>query len=164
MYVFYVSRTGGTKHFVGQHLLPALRRYPAVLSGDPEGALSRGPRAVCASSLEELDGALGEMGDREPYLVVFPVYARRDYESGELINTVPREVRGLVERLGYPPVGAVVGGNRTFGPAFGVVNPLELPGVPVLGRFELSGTREEGETAARALQSVALVSDGVSES
>lgn len=163
MYVFYVSRTGGTKHFVGQHLLPALRHYPAVLSGDPEGALTRGPRAVCASSSEELEGALGEMGDREPYLVVFPVYARRDYESGELVNTVPREVRLLVERVGYPPVGAVVGGNRTFGPAFGVVNPSELPGVPVLCRFELSGTREEGETAARALQSVAFVSDGVSE-
>lgn len=164
MYVFFVSRTGGTKHFVGQHLLPALRKYPAILAHDPEGALTRGPRAVNASSSLALNGALDKMGDREPYLVVFPVYARRDYESGELINTVPREVRELVERLGYPPVGAVVGGNRTFGPAFGAVNPLELPDVPVLARFELSGTREAGEAAARALQSVAFVSDEVSES
>ena len=155
MNIVYYSRTGNTHHFVNEHLIPAMRLHPFRWPGDDNPrAVIEGPNPVQLMA----DSPSGEeTGHYPPFLpgkslVVFPIYAREDFETGEMRGTVPKCIQDFIERNRDNIVGAIAVGNRTFGRKYGYVNPEELYGVEHVDVVEMSGTRDEANRISDAIR------------
>lgn len=150
MKIVYYSHAGNTERFVHNRLLPALKDNPFNWD-DGEGYKAPTARRLEAAGPQRpSDEYLKEDSD-EKVVVVFPIYARGDYETGEVKDTVPQVIKQYVEANRSQVIAALVSGNRTFGAKYGYVDPEELPGIPVLHVFELSGTRLDAVTARQLL-------------
>ena len=150
MKIVYFSHAGNTHRFVHNRLLPALKDNPFDWND------GQGYKAPTVRRLEAAGPQLPSKEDLkensdEKLVVVFPIYARGDYETGEVKDTVPQVVKQYIEANSSQVIAALVSGNRTFGSKFGYVDPAELSGVPVLHVFELSGTRLDALTARKLL-------------
>ena len=149
MNIVYYSHTGNTEHFVNEHLIPQMKLHPVKINGDNPRGLIEGPAPIRALSVGGPHQALSHTdAPLQPghTLLVFPIYARADHETGETFDTVPEPIQdiiALLEQAGRKPLAAISVGNRTFGGAYGKVNDSELFGVPHLGTVEMSGTPEE---------------------
>ena len=150
MKIVYFSHAGNTHRFVHNRLLPALKDNPFDWNDGQGYKAPTVRRLEAAGPQRPSDEDLKENSD-EKLVVVFPIYARGDYETGEVKDTVPQVVKQYIEANRSQVLAALVSGNRTFGPKFGYVDPVELAGIPVLHVFELSGTRLDATTARKLL-------------
>jgi protein involved in ribonucleotide reduction len=114
--VYYSSESGNTHRFVGNLGLPATRIPISPKDGTPEVEV--------------------------PYVLIVPTYA-----DGDGRGAVPK---GIIRFLNNPANRALIrgvigGGNMNFGSLFcsGAKTVAEKCGVPLLYRFELSGTNED---------------------
>lgn len=171
MKIVYFSHVGNTKRFA-ENLAKHLDGF--ILSIEADGWKLDRPEAIEiesssahheATNLEEVSESAnptliyppewsGPPFDPPKILIVFPVYARRNVETGELEDTVPKPMRAFISKHRSQIIGAVVCGNRTFGSAFAKVNPLELDGIPIINRVELSGTIDDLKATATALRNL----------
>src|SRR5699024_7250794 len=87
----------------------------------------------------------------ERVVIVFPIYARGDYETGAVKDTVPEVVKQYIAANRDKIFAALDSGNRTFGAKYAYVDPEELDGIPLLHAFELSGTKMDAMTARELL-------------
>lgn len=149
MNIVYYSHTKNTENFVLDKLIPQMRLMPVAFPGDDNPrAVIEGPNPVRIVAPGPHQPAYkrrdGIVGVKQPglALVVFPIYARKNYETGDLEDTVPRCIKDYISAHPGEIVAGIGVGNRTFGSNFGAVNAEEL-GVPYLGAVELAGTRQE---------------------
>lgn len=150
MKIVYFSHAGNTHRFVHNRLLPALKDSPFNWDDGQGYKVPTVRRLEAAGPQRTSDEYLKEHSD-EKLVVVFPIYARGDFATGGVKDTVPQVIKQYVEANRSQVIAALVSGNRTFGPKFGYVDPDELAGIPVLHVFELSGTRLDAVTARTLL-------------
>lgn len=151
MIVAFFSHAGNTQRFVDNYLMPALLASPVVFPSDPpevthRGALmhrieAAGPHRDMISSFDAK--VLKGLHRDEAILVVFPVYAREDYQTGNLLDTVPKPVQQFMDMYKSRIVGCIVCGNRTFGKHYAITLPDERRHLPIVGSVELAGTSQE---------------------
>ena len=149
LYVVVYSHVGNTGSFVARHLQPQLEAvYEGVEviylhSEGPHRALQEEPRNLSSVYKHETE-----------FLLVFPCYGRRDFETGELSSTVPLPVKQFVEKIESEDLGEILGavvcGNRTFGSDFARVD--ESLNYETLHKVELAGSRTEAEAVITALK------------
>lgn len=150
MKIVYFSHAGNTHRFVHNRLLPALKDNPFNWDDGKGYEAPTARRLEAAGPQRASDEYLKEHSD-EKLVVVFPIYARGDFATGQVKDTVPQVIKQYIEANRSQVIAALVSGNRTFGPKFGYVDPDELAGIPVLHVFELSGTRLDAVTARTLL-------------
>ena len=150
MKIVYFSHAGNTHRFVHNRLLPALKDNPFNWDDGQGYEAPTARRLEAAGPQRTSDEDLKEHSD-EKLVVVFPIYARGDFATGQVKDTVPQVIKQYIEANRSQVIAALVSGNRTFGPKFGYVDPDELAGIPVLHVFELSGTRLDAVTARTLL-------------
>lgn len=160
MNIIYYSNVGNTERFVEEKLRPLLKRKPVILPEEQVEAIRRGPitTKIVAKSphssnfVVQMNHGMSVPG--EATIIVFPVYARADHETGKLTDTIPKPVKEAIAMLKADRfTGAVVCGNRTFGTKFCHINPEEFGSVPIpiLGAVEMSGTEREAEAIREKL-------------
>lgn len=170
MIVAYYSHAGNTKRFVENFLATQIKGDHPIFVDDPLQSVYRGPVIERVEAPGPKAPALTPNGvtcDENPddrIVVVFPVYAQHDYETGELTNTVPRPMRDFIKAYRERIVAAIVCGNRTFGKAFCCVNDKERQGIPIVHRLELSGSEDDAKLAVKGLKTLAEVSASESNS
>ncbi len=124
MIVYYSSASGNTKRFIEQLALPALQ-----LPVDAE------------EELPEIS---------TPFVLICPTYA-----DGQGKGAVPKSV---IKALNRPQTrelikGVIASGNRNFGELFALAGNIiaQKCNVPVLYRFELSGTSNDVQVVRHGL-------------
>lgn len=164
MNIVYYSHAGNTARFVNNKLKPVVDSMPVLLEGDAPRHRIEGCNVV---ELEAVGPHLGLKG-HDPLvqpgrdIIVFPIYARGNNETGKLEDTVPRPIKEYIESTPKGKIaGAVVMGNRTFGRNYGAVNPEEFGDyeIPILGVVELSGTEAEAREIREKLRELATKGD-----
>lgn len=150
MKVVYFSHVGNTHKFVQERLLPALKANPfnwddgkGYEAPTCERLHATGPQRPTEEDLKD--------DTDERVVIVFPIYARGDYETGEVKDTVPAVVKQYIAANRDKIFAALVSGNRTFGAKYAYVDPKELDGIPLVYAFELSGTKMDAMTARELL-------------
>lgn len=125
MIVYYSSASGNTKRFVEQLGMPAIR-LPI-----------------------EADEGLPEI--EKPFVLICPTYA-----DGEGRGAVPKSVIRILNNPNNRSLikGVIASGNRNFGTLFarGGAIVAEKCNVPLLYRFELSGTQNDVEIVRDGLK------------
>lgn len=125
MIVYYSSASGNTKRFVEKLGLPAIRL----------------PTEANERTLEI----------EQPFVLICPTYA-----DGEGRGAVPNSVIGLLNNPNNRALikGVIASGNRNFGALFarGGAIVAEKCKVPLLYRFELSGTQSDIAIVANGLE------------
>ena len=151
MKVVYFSHAGNTHRFVQERLMPALKATPYDWK---DGAGFQPPMAHRITSpgpqRESDDFFKDKTGEK--IVVVFPIYARGDYETGNVKDTVPAVMKQFIAANRESIIAAVVSGNRTFGVKYGYVDPDELDGIPLIYAFELSGGRTDAMNVREILR------------
>lgn len=150
MKVVYFSHAGNTDRFVQNRLIPALAASPYNWKDGTGYKAPQARRLEAPGPQRETDEYLKEHSD-ELVVVVFPVYARGDYQTGKVKDTVPAVVKQYIQENRSKVFAALVSGNRTFGAKYAYVDDEELDGIPVLHAFELSGTKMDAMTARELL-------------
>ncbi|MGF1910766.1 class Ib ribonucleoside-diphosphate reductase assembly flavoprotein NrdI [Vibrio kasasachensis] len=124
MLVYYSSESGNTQRFINQLELPAIR-----LPIDPDGYF---PPITC------------------PFVLVCPTYA-----DGQGRGAVPKSVIKALneEHTRSLLMGVIASGNRNFGTLFAQSGNIisRKCNVPVLYRFELSGTPQDVQIVRQGL-------------
>ena len=125
MIVYYSSASGNTKRFVEQLGLPAIRL-----------PIEANERAL------EIE---------QPFVLICPTYA-----DGEGRGAVPNSVISLLNNPNNRALikGVIASGNRNFGALFarGGAIVAEKCNVPLLYRFELSGTQSDIDIVTNGLE------------
>ena len=125
MIVYYSSASGNTKRFVEQLGLPAIRL----------------PTEANERTLEI----------EQPFVLICPTYA-----DGEGRGAVPNSVISLLNNPNNRALikGVIASGNRNFGALFahGGAIVAEKCNVPLLYRFELSGTQSDIDIVTNGLE------------
>ena len=151
MKVVYFSHVGNTHKFVHDRLLPALKANPFNWDDSAGYAAPTCERLHATGPQRETQEDLKDDSD-ERVVIVFPIYARGDYESGNVKDTVPAVMKQFIALNRENIVAAVVSGNRTFGVKYGYVYPEELDGIPLIYAFELSGGRTDAMNVREILR------------
>lgn len=161
MIIAYYSHAGNSKRFVETFLVPKVKGNHPIFVDDPLESVYRGPlveRIEAPSPKGQAftpRSATCDKNSDDRIVIVFPVYAQHDHETGELTNTVPQPMRNFIETYRDRIVAAIVCGNRTFGKAFCYVNDKERHDIPIVHRLELSGSEDDAEFAVNGLKAIA---------